>query len=80
MTTIDRLRRDADEEIILGHPYNPQQIEDIIMENRWPNVRCKVCGGMHFAAIRKIMNTLQGGEFEFVDPECPNAPAEKREE
>lgn len=80
MYTDDRLKRDADEEVLIGHPYNPQQVEDIIMSNRWPKVECKVCGGEHPAAIQKTMETKQGGEFEFVAPECPGVPPEQQGE
>ena len=38
-------------------------------------VTCKVCGGMHSAAIRKVLESMEGGQFEFCEPECPNAPA-----
>jgi hypothetical protein len=50
------------------------------MTKRWPKAQCKVCGKMHLAAIRKIVDTLQGGEFEFVEPECSSREAAAEEE
>lgn len=73
--TNDKLRRDADRDIVVGHTYNSKQIEDIIMSDRWPTAGCEVCGGRHPAAIRKAMDTQHGAEFEFIAPECPNPPA-----
>ncbi len=64
------------DEVRLGNEYNPQDIEDIINANLWPSLDCKVCGEKHLAAIRKTRDSKQGGEFEFVEAECPNRPAE----
>jgi len=80
MYTSDRLHRDADEEILVGHPYNSKQIEDAIQSDRWPMVECKICGGTPAAAIRQVSDTREGGVFEFVAPECTKAPSETRGE
>lgn len=80
MYTSDKLHRDADERILVGQHYNVKQIEEAIQSDRWPSVECKACGGSHPAAIRKVQDTQEGGVFEFVAPECPNAQAETREE
>jgi len=72
---LERLHRDADVEIKVGIPYNATQIEDAITGNKWPVVTCKVCGGTHPAAIRKVLESTEGGQFEFCEPECPKAPA-----
>jgi hypothetical protein len=72
---VDRLNRALVDDARIGSQHNQQQMEDIITEKRWPKVLCKVCGETHLAAIRKVMETKQGGEFEFVEPECPNRPA-----
>ena len=77
---LERLKRDAEEEITIGVAYNTTQIEDIIMGNKWPMTKCSVCGGMHAAAIRKIVESMEGSQFEFCEPECPNASAEKQGE
>lgn len=80
MTEIDRLERAPVNEARIGSQHNPSEIENIIMTKRWPKAQCKVCGKMHLAAIRKIVDTLQGGEFEFVEPECPSREAAAEEE
>lgn len=77
---LERLHRDADVEIKVGNPYNASQIEDIIVSNRWPMVECKVCGAMHAASIRKLLDSMEGSEFEFCEPDCPKASAEKQGE
>ena len=80
MFTNDRLHREAEVEIVVGHHYNSKEIEDAIQSDRWPMVDCKVCGGRHLAAILKVIDTREGGVFEFVAPACPNVPAEKQGE
>lgn len=77
---LERLHRDKDEEIKVGIPYNATQIEDVIMSNRWPQVKCKLCGGMHSAAIRKVVESMEGSQFEFCEPECSNSPAKQQGE
>ena len=69
---VEKLDRAPIEEAKIGSQHNQEGIENIVTENRWPRVECKVCGKMHLAAIQKIMETKQGGLFEFVEPECPN--------
>ncbi len=80
MPELEKLKRAPVQKACIGSEHNTQEIEEIIMDNRWPKADCRVCGGVHLAAIRKIRDTLQGGEFQFVEPECPNVPAEKQGE
>lgn len=75
---LEKVKRAPIEAVKFGHLYNTQEIEEIITENKWPNVTCKACGGEHIAAIQKARDSQQGGEFEFVPPECPQHPAEKQ--
>jgi len=62
-----------------GGVYSSKEIEEVITDRLWPRFECATCGGTHLAAIRKIRDSLQGGHFEFVDAECPQAPGEKTE-
>jgi len=72
---VEKLDRAPVHEAKVGSRHNAEEIEEIILSNRWPQAQCKACGKMHVAAIRKVLDTPQGGEFEFVEPECPNPEA-----
>jgi len=77
---VERLNRMPAEMARLGSQHNAPEIEDIILQKRWPMVECKVCGKMHDAAIRKVCDSEQGGEFQFCEPECPTAPSSEAKE
>jgi len=62
-----------------GGMYNPKEMEEIVVEKLWPRFECAACGGTHLAAVRKIRDSLQGGVFEFVDAQCPQASGETTE-
>lgn len=72
---VDRLDRALTEEAYIGSQHNATIIEEIILQKRWPKAQCKICGKMHDASIRKVRNSEQGGEFQFCEPECPDAPS-----
>ena len=74
---VEELNRGPMEEVQLGKTYNTDGIEKIITGNRWPKVKCAVCGSLHLAALQKTMVTKQGGEFAFTVPECPSTAAGK---
>jgi hypothetical protein len=66
-------------EVRKGGVYNAFEVKQIISEDKWPMLDCKACGGSHIAAIRKIRESQQGGEFEFVEAECPNRTSNTQE-
>jgi len=68
---LEKLNRAPMEETRVGSQHNAAGIQTIILEQRWPKVKCKTCGKTHDAAIRKVCDSEQGGEFQFCDPECP---------
>jgi len=70
---LEKLNRAPMEDASIGGQHNPAGIQSIILEQRWPKVQCKICGKMHDASIRKVCDSEQGGEFQFCEPECPNA-------
>lgn len=75
---LERLDRGPMDEVYIGSQYNAPEIQDIILQQRWPKVQCKTCGKTHDAAIVKICNSEQGGEFQFCMPECPDAPSKEQ--
>lgn len=77
---VDRLDRAPIREACIGSEHSAGMIEEIILQKRWPKTQCKVCGQMHLAAIQKVRNSELGGEFMFVEPDCPNAPTEAPKE
>jgi hypothetical protein len=74
---VDRLERATVKEARIGSQHNATMIEEIILQNRWPKAQCKVCGKMHDAAIQKVCESEDGGEFMFCEPACPEAPAQE---
>ncbi|MEW6720522.1 MAG: hypothetical protein AB1346_08745 [Thermodesulfobacteriota bacterium] len=75
---VERMKRSQVTEVTVGSQHNSEDIETIINEDRWPKVECKVCGESHSCAIMKVVDTLQGGEFKFVEPACPNRPGAEK--
>jgi hypothetical protein len=62
-------------EIKEGKVFTGDSIEQIILSNMWPKMDCKVCGSSHLAAIRKTIDSREGGMYEFVEGRCPNVSA-----
>lgn len=74
---LERLDRGPQEEAYIGKQYNASEVQDIILQKRWPKVQCKACGKMHDASIRKVCDSESGGEFQFCEPDCPGATTQE---
>ena len=70
---LEKLDRAPIDEAYIGSQHNSSEIQDIILQKRWPRIQCKTCGKMHDAAIQKVGDSEAGGEFQFCEPECPEA-------
>jgi len=77
---LEKLDRAPMEEVRIGGQFNAAEIQSIILEQRWPRAKCKTCGNTHDASIRKVCESEQGGEFQFCEPECPNASSSREQE
>lgn len=75
---VERLKRAQVTDVSVGSQHNSADIETIINEDRWPKAECKVCGESHLCAIMKVVDTLEGGEYKFVESECPNRPGAEK--
>ena len=77
---LERLDRGPLENAYIGKQYNASEIQDIIFQKRWPKAQCKTCGKAHDASIRKVCESESGGEFQFCEPDCPDAASSETKE
>jgi len=72
---VERLNRAPAIEARIGSQHNAFEIEEIIMQKRWPKFECKTCGKKHDASLQKLHNSETGGQFRFCEADCPDAPS-----
>ena len=72
---VERLNRAPSIMARIGSQHNASEIEDIIMQKRWPKFECKTCGKLHDASLEKLYNSQAGGQFRFCEAPCPDAPS-----